>query len=464
MTSEDIKHAVDLIKSGDKATGKQILTKLVEAEPNNELAWMWLSACEETEIQKIHCLEKVISINPANEKVKAALDRLRPMISEPDITEIITRPSNAGMNQISQKITNQIGSPRPIEFIPAACPKCGGELRVPADMKIIKCMYCGNDVLINNPNQINVNLELKIDISKPMKLGKAAEEGENYKEGYKYYTQVLEQDEQNVEAWFGKARCAVWIGTVSRQTIDEAISYVKNGMAIKDPHSNSLSKTIWNIANATASFMTLVSEDLDEEIERKSPRLRSPDPVFALAATAGQARVAKQINQKFIHTYFPIIYRSVLFCWASSPTKGVGEAIYRTITNIRLSKNLDQDTMDHVDSNLKDLVGKIQGKYPDLPLPDKKKSCFIATAAMGDIDHPYVVTLRQFRDQYLSKSTFGRTFIDIYYRYSPPLAKIIADHSSLRKITREVVIKPFYRITLKILDRNKEYPISTKPV
>lgn len=63
-------------------------------------------------------------------------------------------------------------------------------------------------------------------------------------------------------------------------------------------------------------------------------------------------------------------------------------------------------------------------------------ACFIATAAYGSILAPEVRTLRAFRDAYLSTNMPGRAFVALYYRYSPPLAKIIAGSPHLRAATR----------------------------
>jgi uncharacterized repeat protein (TIGR01451 family) len=71
-------------------------------------------------------------------------------------------------------------------------------------------------------------------------------------------------------------------------------------------------------------------------------------------------------------------------------------------------------------------------------LPDEglKVSCFIATAAYGSPIEPHVMALRQFRDRYLQNSTLGRAFIRFYYRYSPPIAAVIAEHDWLRLLVR----------------------------
>ena len=67
---------------------------------------------------------------------------------------------------------------------------------------------------------------------------------------------------------------------------------------------------------------------------------------------------------------------------------------------------------------------------------DSNSDCFIATAAYGSMLEPHVVALRQFRDQYLERTELGRAFIRAYYRHSPPVAAVIAQHEWLRFLVR----------------------------
>jgi len=63
-------------------------------------------------------------------------------------------------------------------------------------------------------------------------------------------------------------------------------------------------------------------------------------------------------------------------------------------------------------------------------------SCFIATAAYGSPLDSHVQALRDFRDRYLQRSAPGRAFIRFYYRHSPAIAAVIAEHAWLRFLVR----------------------------
>lgn len=69
----------------------------------------------------------------------------------------------------------------------------------------------------------------------------------------------------------------------------------------------------------------------------------------------------------------------------------------------------------------------------------KSGACFIATAAYGDADAPEVEALRRFRDRSLLTNPAGVAFVRLYYRVSPPIARLIAKKPRLRTAVRKTL-------------------------
>jgi len=74
---------------------------------------------------------------------------------------------------------------------------------------------------------------------------------------------------------------------------------------------------------------------------------------------------------------------------------------------------------------------------------------FVATATMGDYDHPIVLDLRAFRDETLKKTLFGKLFIKVYYTFGPYPAAIIAKSKKLRSLSLKYLIEPLHRFVTK---------------
>ncbi len=71
-----LQDAINLIQVGDLARGKALLAKVLQQDPNNEAAWIWMSGTVEDVDQRRYCLEKALEINPANAAAQAGLLRL----------------------------------------------------------------------------------------------------------------------------------------------------------------------------------------------------------------------------------------------------------------------------------------------------------------------------------------------------------------------------------------------------
>ena len=69
--------------------------------------------------------------------------------------------------------------------------------------------------------------------------------------------------------------------------------------------------------------------------------------------------------------------------------------------------------------------------------PSSSGGCYIATMAYGSYEHPQVLVLRQFRDNYLNQRRWGKKFIKYYYKHSPIWVEHLKNHKFINKIIRK---------------------------
>jgi len=77
--------------------------------------------------------------------------------------------------------------------------------------------------------------------------------------------------------------------------------------------------------------------------------------------------------------------------------------------------------------------------------------CFIATAAYGTPFAKDINVLRKWRDMSLMTNPFGKFFVSLYYKTSPPIAFLVSKSEELKKIVR-CMLKPFIKY-LRIKNR-----------
>ena len=84
---------------------------------------------------------------------------------------------------------------------------------------------------------------------------------------------------------------------------------------------------------------------------------------------------------------------------------------------------------------LSELNGEAGGRTVDF-------RCFIATAAYGSPLHQDLRLFRKFRDRVLLQHPLGQYGVQLYYRWSPPLADFISQHQWLRVSVRSLLAVP----------------------
>jgi len=104
--------------------------------------------------------------------------------------------------------------------------------------------------------------------------------------------------------------------------------------------------------------------------------------------------------------------------------------VYAAATTITMQNNYS------ITANFEETSSPFPFPSP-FPLP-----CFIATAAYGTPTAAQIDVLREFRDVVLLESTAGSQFVDLYYRFSPPIADFIAGNDILRTLVRELLVDP----------------------
>jgi Tfp pilus assembly protein PilF len=62
-----LKGGIEAAKAGEKDKARRLLEQVVEADPDNETAWLWLSAAVDTRGERIRCLEMALKLHPANQ-------------------------------------------------------------------------------------------------------------------------------------------------------------------------------------------------------------------------------------------------------------------------------------------------------------------------------------------------------------------------------------------------------------
>ncbi len=123
------------IKSGDKETGKRLLTEILKADSSNENAWLWLTQVVTSDTERLRCLQNVLRINPNNESAKRGLVMLQQKQAKAPESAESLNPQVQIKEEIKPEATKQcLHCAETIKVEVKFCPFCGGKQEIDQEL------------------------------------------------------------------------------------------------------------------------------------------------------------------------------------------------------------------------------------------------------------------------------------------------------------------------------------------
>lgn len=268
-------------------------------------------------------------------------------------------------------------------------------------------------------------------------------EGKNFKEAYNKYEEVIKDDINNTEAWIGKGLSAGFIGDSINSNLEEV--KVSLNFALNLNPNNTLKGLVLENLNSISEFniRSLISKARGVVDERA----KEPLSTFQLQSTRNVQQTADRFKAN--NEIFDSVFKAIEFT-------NFGNKFDADITFKKKQVELIDDFLKainyeiHEEKKLKlvnfrsEIISEISNQDNSYvpPVTPKSGGCFIATEIYGSYSHPNVLTLREFRDNYLSKSKYGREFISYYYKHSPVIALKISKMKIVKIVLKKLILEP----------------------
>ena len=87
MADQRLWQAIGLSRAGDKEGARKMLESIIEQDPQNAMAWVWMTEVTNNPEERRYCLEIALSITPEDEVLKRGLAYLGGASGPPQFEE-----------------------------------------------------------------------------------------------------------------------------------------------------------------------------------------------------------------------------------------------------------------------------------------------------------------------------------------------------------------------------------------
>ena len=280
-------------------------------------------------------------------------------------------------------------------------------------------------------------------------LAKTAAAAGNVTEAEKYFTQALEQDPTISEAWVGKGKAAGWQSTIVNMRLTEMLVNFGHAIATAPENEKAAIKDecIGEVNAVITALYDMARKHMLEFISLSNTWTSYIDQIKMMLITLGEVAIWDGTNKTTLEnivflckdniegvTYKDQFDNNTPKAWHLSPEY---EAIVREQLNAAA-----------------EMLQKLDPQYvpPNPQAKAPESSCFVVTATMGGPQHPTVVLMRDFRDQYLLRTKTGAAFVRFYYRHGPKAADFIRHSMVRRKLSYFFIVAPAAWLARKVLN------------